>query len=65
MVNFRGGRTLLDRQQDVFDTMDEALAAGALGFSLEPFLVRQLCQAAKEVSIPALPDDRPLSTAWK
>jgi hypothetical protein len=43
-----------DNLAGVFDTMDEALAAGARGFGLQPFLVRQLGQPPEQVSIPAL-----------
>lgn len=38
----------------VFDTIDEALAAGARSFGLQPFLVRQLGQPPEHISIPAL-----------
>ena len=37
-----------------FATLDEALAAGARNFGLEPFLVRQLGVAPEPVSVPAL-----------
>ena len=43
-----------DNLAGVFDTMDEALAAGARTFGLQPFLVRQLGQPPEHVSIPAL-----------
>jgi hypothetical protein len=37
-----------------YATMDEALAAGASRFQLNPFLVRLVGEGEKEVSIPAL-----------
>lgn len=38
----------------VFDTMEDALAAGAASFGLDSFLVRKLGQKPDEVNIPAL-----------
>jgi len=52
-----GGKFALvkdDSLVGVFDTMEEALAAGARSFGLEPFLVRQLGRPVEKVSIPAL-----------
>jgi len=43
-----------DSLAGVFDTMDEALAAGARNYGLQPFLVRQLGQPPEHISIPAL-----------
>jgi hypothetical protein len=37
-----------------FSTLDEALAAGAHRFGLQPFLVRQLGVAPERITIPAL-----------
>lgn len=43
-----------DSLAGVFDTIDEALAAGARSYGLQPFLVRQLGQPPEQISIPAL-----------
>ena len=43
-----------DELVGAFDTIDEALAAGAGRFGLSPFLVRRLGEPAQEVSVPAL-----------
>ena len=43
-----------DSLAGVFDTIDQALAAGVSSFGLEPFLVRQLGQPPQVISIPAL-----------
>lgn len=43
-----------DALAGVFDTIDDALAAGARAFGLEPFLVRQLGQPPEQIRIPAL-----------
>ena len=37
-----------------FDTLDEALAAGASRYGLSSFLIRQVGKVAETVSIPAL-----------
>ena len=37
-----------------FATLEEALAAGAHRFGLQPFLVRQLGAAPEQITIPAL-----------
>lgn len=37
-----------------FDTLQDALSAGARQFGLSPFLVRRTDELAREVSIPAL-----------
>ncbi len=37
-----------------FDTLDEALAAGASRYGLSSFLIRQVGKAAETVSVPAL-----------
>jgi hypothetical protein len=43
-----------DRLLGAFDTNDEALAAGAREYGLEPFLVRRVQPMQEEVKIPAL-----------
>jgi hypothetical protein len=43
-----------DELVGIFDTMEEALAAGARRRGLAPFLVRRIQPAQEEVRIPAL-----------
>ena len=43
-----------DRLLGAFDSMEEALAAGAASFGLDSFLVRKLGEKQDEVNIPAL-----------
>jgi hypothetical protein len=43
-----------DRLLGAFDSMEEALAAGAASFGLDSFLVRRLGLKQDEVNIPAL-----------
>jgi hypothetical protein len=43
-----------DRLLGAFDSIEEALAAGAASFGLDSFLVRKLGEKRDEISIPAL-----------
>ncbi len=43
-----------DSLAGVFDTIEEALAAGVRAFGLTSFLVRQLGQPPEQISVPAL-----------
>jgi len=43
-----------DRLLGAFDSIEQALAAGAASFGLESFLVRKLGEKQDEVNIPAL-----------
>lgn len=43
-----------DTLAGVFDTLDDALAAGARSYGLASFLVRQIGQTPENVCIPAL-----------
>jgi len=43
-----------DRLLGVFDSIEQALAAGAASFGMESFLVRRLGERQEEVHIPAL-----------
>ena len=43
-----------DQLLGAFDTIEEALGAGARSFGLSPFLVRRLGEPVEQVSVPAL-----------
>ena len=48
------GRVIVVKGREVFDTEEEALAAGARKFGLESFLMRRVQQRQDEVKAPAL-----------
>ena len=56
-MNAHPGRFVVvkgERLLGAFDSMEEALAAGAAAFGLQSFLIRRLGEKQAEVNIPAL-----------